>query len=36
MAYKEEYPIKNINSNIINKTINKYILDYKKIYHIEN
>ena len=30
MAYKEEYLIKNINNNIINKTINKYILVYKK------
>ena len=34
MAYKEEYLIKNININIINKTINKYILDHKKIYRI--
>ena len=31
MAHKEEYLIKNININIINKTINNYILDYKKI-----
>ena len=30
MAYKEKYLIKNININIINKTLNKYILDYKK------
>ena len=34
MAYKEEYLIKNININIINKTENKYILDYKKNYKI--
>ena len=30
MANKEENLIKNININIINKTINKYILDHKK------
>ena len=30
MAHKEEYLIKNINIIIIIKTINKYILDYKK------
>ena len=34
MAYKEENLFKNININIINKTINKYNLDYKKIYKI--
>ena len=34
MPYKEEYLIKNININITNKTINKYILHYKKIYKI--
>ena len=32
MAYKEGYYIKNVNILIINKTINKYILDYKKTY----
>ena len=30
MAYKEEYFIKNIKINNINKTINKYIFDHKK------
>ena len=30
MGYKEEYLIKNININIINKTIKKYILNHKK------
>ena len=30
MAYKEEYLIKNININNINKTINNYILEHKK------
>ena len=30
MAYREDYLIKNININIINKTIKKYILDHKK------
>ena len=30
MACKEEYLIKNININFINKTIKKYILDHKK------
>ena len=30
MTYKEKYLIKNIKLSIINKTINKYILDYKK------
>ena len=32
MAYREEYLIKNININIINKTIKKFILDHKKKY----
>ena len=30
MAYKEEYLIKNININNINKTITNYILEHKK------
>ena len=30
MAYKEEYLVKNIRINIINKTINNYILEHKK------
>ena len=34
MAYRVEYVIKNININNINKTINKYVLDHKKIYKI--
>ena len=34
MAYKEEYLIKKINIIILNKTINKYILEYKKRYKI--
>ena len=34
MAYKEEYLIKNIDINLRNKTIKKYILDHKKIYKI--
>ena len=32
MAYKEEYLIKNIKINNINKTRNKYIFDHKKKY----
>ena len=32
MAHKEEYLIKNISIKIINETIKKYILDYKKIF----
>ena len=32
MTYKEEYLIKNININNINKTIKEYILDHKKKY----
>ena len=36
MAYKEEYLIKNININIINKTTKKYILDHKKTLYYLN
>ena len=30
MTYKEEYLVKNIKINNINKTINNYILEHKK------
>ena len=30
MTYKEEYLVKNIRINNINKTINNYILEHKK------
>ena len=30
MSYKEEYLVKNIKNNKINKTINEYILEHKK------
>ena len=30
MSYKEEYLIKKIKNNNINKTINNYILEHKK------
>ena len=32
MSYKEEYLVKNIRDNIINKTINNYILEHKMKY----
>ena len=32
MTYKEEYPVKNIRNNNINKTINNHILEHKKKY----
>ena len=30
MSYKEEYLVKNIKLNNINKTINNYILEHRK------
>ena len=32
MSYKEEYLVKNIKINNINKTINNHILKYKRIF----
>ena len=32
MSYKQEYFVKNVKINNINKTINNHILEYKKIY----